>query len=80
MRAARELRRVLFLEDGNAVFDDEICRGCERCDGRECHEEPGNNADAAEREPPFQAHVLAFEIIPVVPGHDVGPTRSLQDL
>ena len=49
MRAALELRSVLLLQDGNAVFDDEIGGGGECRDCRERDDEPRRDPDVAER-------------------------------
>ena len=60
-RAALQCHGALLLEDGDAIFDDEIGGGRQRADGREGNDQPRHDADAAEREPSLEAHVLAFE-------------------
>ena len=56
-RAALHRHGALLLEDGDALFDDEVCGRRQRADGSERDDQPRHDADAAEREPPLEAHV-----------------------
>ena len=83
-RAALHCRAPLMLEDGDTVFDDEICGRRQRANGNECDDQPRHDADAAQREPTLQAHVLTFELMATVLEHErrteLLPTIRLQSV
>src|SRR4029078_12173779 len=60
---------ALLLEDGDALLDDEVGGGGQCADRGEGDEEARRDADAAEREPGLQAHVLALQQVASVLVH-----------
>ena len=63
-RAAFHRHGALLLEDGDAVFDDEIGGRRQRSHGSKRNDQPRHDADAAEREPTLQTYELTFEHVP----------------
>ena len=72
-RAALHLLVALLLENRDAILDDEIGSGGQRCHRGERDHQPGGDAHAPQREPRLQADELAFEQITAVPEH-AGPS------
>src|SRR5687767_14739471 len=68
--AALDGHSLLLLEDGDAIFDNEIGRRSQGAHRGECDDQPRSDANAAEREPFLQAHEWTFEQIATVLEHE----------